>query len=70
MCTVDIGVFGSVWVQNSTHLRPFVDFNTKHMCRNFDAVRHWAEERQIPEHVPRDFMEEPGEEVRVLDEFP
>ncbi len=70
MCSTDIGVFGSNWVQNGTHLRPFVDFNTKHVCRNFDPIRAWAEERQIPEEVSDDFMEEPGEDVSILDDFP
>jgi hypothetical protein len=67
---MDIGVFGAVWVHNATHLRPFVDFNTKHVCRNFNAIRAWAEERQIPEVVPEDLIEEPGEGVKILDEFP
>jgi hypothetical protein len=40
------------------------------VCRNFDAIRAWVEERQIPEDVPEDFIEEPGEGVNVLNEFP
>jgi Mycotoxin biosynthesis protein UstYa len=70
MCDTDIGVFGSYWVQNGTHLRPFVDFNTKHVCRNFNPIRLWAKERQMPEHEPDDFMEEPGADVNILQEFP
>lgn len=70
MCDADIGVFGSYWVQNATRPRPFVDFNTKHVCRNFDPIRAWGEERQIPEEVPDDFMEEPGEGVNILQGFP
>jgi hypothetical protein len=70
MCSMDIGVFGSYWVQNGTHLRPFVDFNTKHVCRNFEAIRDWAKVRQIREDSPADLMEEPGEDVKILDEFP
>lgn len=70
MCSMDIGVFGSYWVQNGTHQRPFVDFNTKHVCRNFDAIRDWAEERQIPEVEPEGFLEQPGVDVNILDEFP
>jgi Mycotoxin biosynthesis protein UstYa len=70
MCDTDIGVFGSYWVQNGTHLRPFVDFNTKHVCRKFEPIRAWAEERQIPEEVPDDFMQKPGAGVNILDDFP
>jgi hypothetical protein len=71
MCFPDIGVFGSVWVRNGTHIRPFVDFNTEHMCMNFDQIREWAQERQIAEEVPPDFMEDPELEGReILEEFP
>jgi hypothetical protein len=70
MCDVDIGVFGSVWV-NQTHPRPFVDFNTKHVCRNFDDIRTWVKNAQVPEGKLAEFMEEePGEEVKVWDEAP
>ncbi|KAJ8060844.1 hypothetical protein OCU04_009928 [Sclerotinia nivalis] len=44
MCTVDIGVMGQVWVHPETP-EAYVDFNTKHRCRDFDAVRDWAKER-------------------------
>jgi hypothetical protein len=69
MCTVDIGVFGSVWV-NKTSPHPFVDFNTKHVCRNFGQVREWAENNQMDEYVPVDFWELPGEDVHVWDVAP
>jgi hypothetical protein len=61
MCTVDVGVFGQVWVFPKT-LEAFVDFNTKHKCRNFEAIRAWAEPRQIPEKMPRDFLVPPEPE--------
>ena len=50
MCTVDVGVLGQVWVQNENdeYPRAFVDFNTKHRCRDFAAVREWAEAHQLP----------------------
>jgi len=47
MCTADFGVFGQLWVKDPPF--PFVDFNTKHKCRNFEAIRAWAEENQIKE---------------------
>jgi Mycotoxin biosynthesis protein UstYa len=72
MCNVDIGVFGSVWVhgkltERSLGLRPFVDFNTQHVCRDFDAIRSWAEEHQQPEEPPHDFLEvpQPGDGVKI-----
>jgi hypothetical protein len=43
-------------------LEAFVDFNTKHKCRNFEAIRAWAEPRQIPEKMPRDFLVPPEPE--------
>jgi len=55
MCSVDIGVFGSVWV-NRTDPHPFTDFKTKHVCRNFEDVREWAEKNQMyDENLPDDF---------------
>ncbi|MCJ1355541.1 MAG: hypothetical protein MMC33_005533 [Icmadophila ericetorum] len=64
MCTVDTGVFGAVWV-NRSDPQQFVDFNTKHVCKNFDAIRAWAERNQMPEHLPDDFWEMPGEDVYI-----
>ncbi|KAL1629125.1 hypothetical protein SLS56_005568 [Neofusicoccum ribis] len=61
MCTVDTGVLGQVWFQpSSAPLEAFVDFNTRHKCRNYDAIRAWAEERQIPAAVPDDFLQPPS----------
>lgn len=44
MCTADYGVFGQWWVKD---VGPFVDFNTKHKCKNFEDIRAWAEQHQI-----------------------
>jgi hypothetical protein len=48
----------------------FVDFNTKHQCKNFDAIRQWAEERQLPENPPDDYLVMPGKGDRVYAEIP
>ncbi|KAH8899461.1 hypothetical protein GQ53DRAFT_777139 [Thozetella sp. PMI_491] len=48
MCTVDVGLLGQVW-WNREQPRGFPDFNTEHTCRDFEAVRRWAEEHQAPE---------------------
>ena len=58
MCTIDIGVLGQVWF-NPDAPEAYVDFNTHHKCRNFDVVREWAKERQLPEEVEADFLEPP-----------
>lgn len=58
MCTVDVGVFGQVWVHKDAP-EAFTDFNTKHMCRDFEGVRKWAEERQLPEVTPGNFLKPP-----------
>ena len=72
MCTVDIGVLGQVWFQPSMSEYPeaYVDFNTKHVCRDFDAVRNWALEHQIPKDTPRDFLEPPKEGDRIFYTIP
>ncbi|PGH23753.1 hypothetical protein AJ80_02183 [Polytolypa hystricis UAMH7299] len=44
MCTADVGIFGQWWVEG---YGAYVDFNTKHKCKNFEDIRRWAEERQI-----------------------
>lgn len=69
MCTVDIAVLGQVWTYPDTP-QAFVDFNTRHTCRNFDEVRQWAEARQIPEVVPPDYLEPPQPGDTVYDEIP
>jgi hypothetical protein len=58
MCTVDVGVLGQVW-WDPEEPKAFVDFNTKHVCRNFEDVRKWAEARQLPEKAPSDYLQPP-----------
>lgn len=72
MCTIDVGVLGQVWFQPDADELPgaFVDFNTRHTCRNFEAVRQWAEERQMPEDVPDDWLEPPKPGDRIWDTVP
>lgn len=42
----------------------FTDFNTMHMYRNFEGVEKWAEDRQLPDTVPVDFLQPPeGEDI-------
>jgi hypothetical protein len=67
MCTVDTGVLGQVW-WDPTAPKPFVDFNTEHKCKNYDAIRQWAEARQLPAETPMDFLRKPA--GRVWNEIP
>lgn len=70
MCTVDIGVLGQVWIRPEES-RASVDFNTRHMSRDFETVRRWAEERQIPEIVlDDDWLQLPEEGDRDFKEMP
>ena len=50
MCVADVGVLGQVWyqVEGEDHPTPFTDFNTKHRCRDYEAIRKWAEAHQAP----------------------
>ncbi len=69
MCMPDTGLLGQVWWDRASP-RAFVDFNTEHRCKDFEGIRRWAEERQIAEGVPDDFLEPPvGVEV-VEEEIP
>ncbi|KAK3360930.1 hypothetical protein B0T24DRAFT_507241, partial [Lasiosphaeria ovina] len=52
MCAPDLSVLGSVWVikdEPGAKAKPFVDFNTRHKCVDFEAVRAWAEAAQLKE---------------------
>lgn len=69
MCTVDLGMLGQVWWNKETP-RAFPDFNTQHRCRNFDAVRQWAEKHQAPAEVPEDYLLPPTNEDAVYAEIP
>jgi len=69
MCTVDIGVLGQIW-WNQKAPTAFVDFNTVHKCRNFEAVRQWAETHQAPKDVPSDYLQGPADGDRVYETIP
>ncbi len=58
MCTVDVGLMGQVWWDPSFP-KAFPHFNTFHVCREFDSVRKWAEERQALGDQPRDYLQRP-----------
>ncbi|KAK7966833.1 uncharacterized protein PG986_001110 [Apiospora aurea] len=61
MCNVDTGVLGQVWYDHPEGPQAFPDFQSRHKCKNFDAVRDWAVALQAPpaEELPEDFMKAP-----------
>ncbi|CAI6092891.1 unnamed protein product [Clonostachys chloroleuca] len=67
MCNVDTAVLGQVWA-NPNNPKAFPDFNTKHVCKNYESVRKWAESIQAPpyDQVPEDFLETPRSEDILL----
>ena len=71
MCTVDTGMLGQVW-WNPEQPSAFVDFNTQHKCKNYDAIREWARVRQLPEpgNGPPDLLEPPKAGDRIYAEIP
>ena len=58
MCTADVGVLGQVWWNKEAPVA-YPDFNTRHICRNFEDIRQWAFENQAPEEVPEDYLKMP-----------
>ncbi|CAM1510541.1 Fc.00g008760.m01.CDS01 [Cosmosporella sp. VM-42] len=66
MCNVDTGVLGQVWVASDDPNDPiaFPDFNTRHVCKNYEDVRDWAVKLQAPpnEETPDDFLKLPSKE--------
>ncbi|KAF2280525.1 uncharacterized protein EI97DRAFT_368898 [Westerdykella ornata] len=75
MCTTDIGMLGQVWYhpEGEPEPIPFVDFNTKHRCRDYEAIRQWAESHQLPPESEVDmsrFYEKPKPGDTVYSEIP
>jgi hypothetical protein len=69
MCNVDIAVLGQVWYDKESPTA-LPDFNTDHKCRNYDAVRKWAEEHQVPEYEPLDYLKPPRSRDDVFEGMP
>lgn len=58
MCTVDLGLLGRIW-WDEAYPKAFPDFSTRRRCWDFEAVRSWAESRQVPAETPPDFLRAP-----------
>ncbi|CAD6502133.1 BgTH12-02374 [Blumeria graminis f. sp. triticale] len=69
ICTPNTSLLGQVWWDPKAP-KAFVDFNTEHECKNFEAIRSWAEKKQISEHVPKDFLLPPRSKKDVYEEIP
>lgn len=73
VCNVDTGVLGQVWTQTSKNQSPqaFPDFNTRHVCKDYEAVRRWAEAHQVPpdEQLPAGYVAVP-DDVDVIPYIP
>ncbi|KAL7953319.1 hypothetical protein V8C34DRAFT_297313 [Trichoderma compactum] len=66
MCNVDTGVLGQVWV-DPKQPTAFPDFHTKHVCKNYDDIRDWAERLQAPppDQIPNDYLASPKSEDAI-----
>ncbi|TEY48290.1 hypothetical protein BOTCAL_0296g00100 [Botryotinia calthae] len=69
MCTIDIGIMGKIWVHPEAP-ETYQDFNTSHKCRDFDAVKNWAQQRQMTAEAPADFLQQPEEGYTVYSAYP
>ncbi|ETN46244.1 uncharacterized protein HMPREF1541_00428 [Cyphellophora europaea CBS 101466] len=49
MCQPDTQVFGQYWIGDTDNA--FVDFNTRHRCKNFWALKDWVTEHQMSEEM-------------------
>ncbi|KIM98771.1 hypothetical protein OIDMADRAFT_128513 [Oidiodendron maius Zn] len=62
MCQPDTAFLGQVWWDKKAP-KAFIDFDNEHKCKNFEAIRQWAEDHQLPylleDNVPGDFLEAP-----------
>lgn len=63
MCQPGTGVFGAYFIEDIGE--PFVDFNTKHKCKNFDDLRDWVMEHQmtVEEFEQGKVLQRPGDVV-------
>jgi hypothetical protein len=66
MCAGDTGLIPFVWVGNPPH--PFPDFKREHKCRNFDAIRDFAERKQGL--LMKDMNVTPHTGALILEDFP
>ena len=69
MCQPDTGMLGQVWWDKESP-KAFVDFNTVHKCKDYEGIRRWAEERQLPVDAPPDYLMRPREGDLIYDEIP
>lgn len=49
MCTADIEPVPWIWVGRDGFRLP--EFSRSHQCHNFEAVRSFAEQNQVPQYV-------------------
>jgi hypothetical protein len=64
MCNADYTVFGFYFVEDHS---TGMNFNTKHMCKNYDDILDWAENYWLPEDQ-RMVEKRPGD--IILEEYP
>ena len=50
MCHADVGVLTNHYIMQRD--MPWPDFNTFHVCRDFEAIDNWAVHNQVPEYHP------------------
>ncbi|KAJ8124829.1 hypothetical protein O1611_g8812 [Lasiodiplodia mahajangana] len=50
MCHAEVGLVTAHWIEQRA--RPWPDFNTKQICRDFNGVLKWTREHQLPESAP------------------
>ncbi|KXT11662.1 hypothetical protein AC579_7025 [Pseudocercospora musae] len=59
MCLSDITILPSIWIDRQGKILP--DFQRQHKCHDFDNVRAWSYENQMPKTVRNHtFVAEPG----------
>ena len=73
MCHAETGVLGQLWVRQSNTKSPqaFPDFNTRHICKDYETIRKWAEKHQVPpnQRIPTGYVAAP-EEPHILPSIP
>ena len=63
MCHADVGVITHHYIEQRD--TPWPDFNTPHMCRDFDAILEWTVNNQVADFYPNPPLKPDGTNALV-----
>ncbi|KAJ8061659.1 hypothetical protein OCU04_009460 [Sclerotinia nivalis] len=70
MCSADTGAHPYLWAKSGKNAHLYPDFNRDFKCKNFDAIRQFAEEHQAPWREDGELDVQPKEGEVILPGIP